>query len=228
MPETLDLRNFVENIVSSYEKRIEGISSIFDTTNILLNDFQEFILNTKEEREKINIQIRDTLAKNEHLRKKDFDNMMQGILSAQNQREKEVRDILKGYLNDQKELALSLRENLKKFRESLAKGKAQRSRGFQTLIKNILTKQEKRTEEISFKLKDFQKEQRDLAIGLKQLLAMGDKLRIRDFKLMLREFNSQREKRLALQRKGREETSKMLDSFRKARKETRFSPQQLT
>lgn len=216
MPLAEEMKNIV-TIVSSYEKRIESIGSIFDTSNLILSNFQESIFDTKEERGKISVQLREALAKNEHLRRKDFDNMMQGILVAQEQREKEVRNLLKDYFNQQKAMAQTLRENFSKFREGLVRGKAERLKEFQVLIKNILTEQEKRKEEITSKLKEFQQQQHNLATRLRELLVRGDELRIKDFKLMLKEFKRQREGRLKLQKKRKEEVTKMLAEFREGR-----------
>lgn len=183
------------DVVSSYESRIQSIGAIFDTTHQIFEGLQNSALDTKQEREKINTQIRDILAKNEHLRRKDFDNMMQGILSTQDEREKGVRNLLNRYLNEQREMAQTLRENLENFRDSLAKGEAQRVKEFHDLIKEILTKQDERKDEVTSKLKEFQKERKELASRLKELLAKGRELRIKDLRLMLKEFNVQNQKR---------------------------------
>jgi len=143
--------------------------------------------------------------------------MMQGTLSVQDQREKEVRGLLNTYLNEQKEMAQVLRENLEKFRNSLAGGEVGRVKEFQAIIKEVLSKQEKRKEEITSKLKDFQKEQQEMAKRLKELLAKGRELRIKDFKSMLKEFNVQRDERLMLQKSRKQEVAKMLSGFREER-----------
>lgn len=217
MPEVLDLKNIVEDVLSSYEKRIESINSIFDTTHSILNDFQESIFDTKEEREKISTQLRDILAKNENLRRKDFDNMMQGILLTQGEREKEVRGLLKEYLNEQKTMAQALRENLSKFKDSLARGEAERVKEFQNLIKEILVRQDERKEEVTSNLKEFQKEQQEMAKRLKELLAKGRELRIKDLKSMLAEFKAQHKERIARQEERRKEVQNLLGEFKEER-----------
>lgn len=221
MAEALDLKKVVEDIVSSYRTKVESVSSILDTTPLMFSDFQESIFDTKEEREKINNQLRDTLAKNEHLRRKDFDNMMQGILSTQNRREKEIRDLLRNYFNDQKAMAQMLKESLERIKDSLAKGETGRLKEFQSLIKNILTEQDERKNEVTSKLKEFQEEQKVLTTKLKELSDKGRELRIKDFKSMLKEFKAQRGERLELQKKRKEEVAMMLDSFKKSRQATR-------
>ena len=219
MPEVLDLKNVVENVISSYETRIESVGAIFDTTHQILDDFQEAFLGNKEEGRKISIQLRDILAHNEHLRKKDFDSMTQGALSAQEEREAEVKNLLKGYLNQQREMARTLRENLAKFKDALAKGEVQRVKEFQEIIKGVITNQDDRKEEVTSKLKEFQKEQQEMAKRLNTLLAKGRELRIKDLKSMLKEFKTQHKERLDHQIERRKEVNKMLGTFKQERKE---------
>jgi uncharacterized protein (DUF2164 family) len=219
MPEVLDLKNAAKDVISSYEMKIESAGTIFDTTQQILNDFQETFFDRKEERQKINTQLRDILAHNEHLRNKDFDNMMQGILSTQEEQEKEVKNLLKDYLNHQGGMAHTLRENLAKFKDSLAKGEVQRVKEFQALIQEILAKQDERKNEVTSKLKEFQKQQQELAKRLKTLLAKGRELQIKDLKEMLQEFRTQHQERITLQEERRKDVQSMLSEFRKERLE---------
>lgn len=176
MPEVLELKELAEEIIFSYEAKVRSIDTILETTHLILNDFQESILNNKEEGEKINTRLRDTLANNEHLRRKDFDNMMMGILSAQEQREREVKNLLKDYLTQQKEMALTLRDNLTGVKDALAKGEVQRCREFQSIIKQILAGQSRRKQEVVSKLKEFQRQQYELTARLRELLTKGKNL----------------------------------------------------
>ena len=218
MPPAEDMKNIVENILSSYEMRIQSIGAIFDTTHQLLQSFQESFLDTRLEREKISDQIRDCLARNESLRKRDFDCMMHEILSVQDTREKEVRELLNGYLAGQKEMAHSLRDNLAKIKDALAKEETKRVREFQTVIKDILAEQEERKLEAVFKLEEFQAGQREMAKRLKELLAKGSELRIKDLKSMFAEFTSQHKERTSAGQKERKrEVQDMLGGFEKER-----------
>ena len=212
-----EMKNIVEEIVTSYETRIQSIGSIFDTTHQLLEGFHDSFLDTKKVRETLNAELRENLAKNESLRRKDFDNMMQDILSTQDEREKEVRNLLKGYLNEQKEMVHTLRDNLAKVTDGLAKGEAGRVKEFQGMIKEILAKQDERKEEVISKLKEFQKVQQEMAKGLKELLAKGRELQIKDLKLMLKEFKAQHKERIARQEERREEVKNLLGDFKKER-----------
>ena len=224
MSDVAELKDAVENAISSYEAKIQNISPLFDTTSLLLSDAQEAILDSKEERGNINAQLRDILAKNEHLRKKDFDNMINGILQAQDQLEKEIRTLLRNYFNDQKSMAQELRENLDKFKNALARGETKRLKEFQLSIKGILARQDERKTQVVSSLKEFQKEQVEITEKFKELLAKGRQLRIKDLREMLNDFKAQREKRLLHQKKRKEEVAQMLDSFKEARKKSRFLP----
>lgn len=217
MPVDKDLNKIVNNILHSYEARIQSIGSVFDTTHQILQGSQDVLLDTRQEREKTSLELRESLAKNESLRRKDFDNMMQNILSIQNEREKEVRSLLNHYLNEQREMAKALRENLERFKDYLAKGEAQRLKGLQEMIKEILAKQDKRKEEVTSRLKEFQNEQKVLSARLKELLAKGKELRIKDFKSMLKEFESQHKQRLTRQQERKEMVHNMLSTFKEKR-----------
>lgn len=219
MPLAEDMRNIAENIISSYEARLEGMGAIFDTTHQLLQGFQDSFIDTKQEREKLTVELRENLAKNKSLRRNDFDNMMQGILSIQDKREEEVRNLLNSYINEQKEMAQALRGNLEKFKDFLAKGEIQRVKEFQNMIKKVLDEQEKRKEEVTSKLKAFQKEQKEMAKRLKELLAKDKELRIKDLKSMLEGLKTRNMERIACQEERREEVHRILGDFKKERLE---------
>lgn len=216
MPEDM---SGVDAIFSAYESRMESIGSIFDTTYQLVECLQDSFLDAKQERTKIHSQIRDILARNEHLRKRDFDNMMQGILLTQEEREKEVRSLLKGYLNEQKEMAQALRERLANSRDAIARGESQRVEEFQVFIKIILREQEKRKEEVISRLKEFQREQQEMARRLRELLDKGKDLRIKDLKSMFKEFRLLQGRRLTRRKERQKNICRMLDVFKKERVE---------
>ncbi len=204
MPLLNNMNNLVEEIISSYEAKIRSVGSLFDTTDQLIEGCQETFLDAKEEQHEIKAQVREVLARNEHLRKKDFDLMMQKILSAQERRGKDVKDLLKGYLNRQKEMANELRSSLAQFRTSLAEGEAQRSGECLAFIRRILADQEMRRESVIATLKGFREEQQEVAKRLRELLNKGRELRIRDLQSMLRGFED-----LSVERRaGREERNR--------------------
>ena len=227
MPLAEDMKNIVENIISSYETRIESVGSVFDATHQLIEGFQDSFLDTKQEREKLKAELRANLAKSESLRKKDFDSMMQGILSAQEEKEKEVRDLLKNYLNGQREMAHALRDNLAEIKGALGKGEAVRVKEFQGIIKEILARQDERKDEVTSRLKDFQNAQQEMAKRLKELLAKGRELRIKDLKSMLKELKIAHKERIVRQEERRKAVRNMLGDCKKERLQTAKSGQDM-
>ena len=214
-----DTRNILDDIISPYEARVQSVETLFETTCQFLLGFQDSVLDTRQERERINNQLRDGLAQNGSLRKKDFDNMVSVISLQQDRQEREARALSKNYLNEQTNLVHELREGLQQFRDGLARGEAKRIKEFQTVIREVFIKQERRRQEVVWKLKEFQKEQEETARMLKDLLARGRELRTSDLKSMLAEFKTQHEERAARRKERREEVRSMLGDFKKERAE---------
>ena len=203
-----------------FDDEIQSMNSIFDNTHQLIEFFQDSFVDVKQEREKISIDLRENLAKNNSLRRKDFDSMVRNILAIQDESEKEVKNLLKNYLNEQKELSHSLMANLNKFRSACINGESQEIKKLHALIHHILSKQEERKDEVVAKLKEFQEEQQNITSQFKEFLTNENQLRISDFKIMLKGFKLQREKRLTLQRERKEDVAKMLSDFKIGRKKT--------
>lgn len=151
-----DREGIVEEVVFSYESSEQKTADVFNTTYQIL---QNSILDARQEKERIGVQLRENLAKNKSLRKKDFDNMMQNICLIQDEGGKEVKDLVNNYLYEQEETSRDLRKGLRRFQDSFANGESKRIKEFQVLSKNILDEQEKRKQEIALRLKDIQKEQ---------------------------------------------------------------------
>lgn len=199
MPEGLDLQ-IVQDMITTQEARLQSLGETIDSFCLIHDRFQEDIFQTKEEREKVKTELREILAQGEHLRRKDFDHTMQGVKTAQEERERDVKTLLKTYIQGQQAMAQRLRDTLKSFRECLTQGEVQRIRECRALIQEIISQQEERKCEVASKLQEFHNEQLALTQRLKDLLAKGRELRIKDLKEMLNEFNAQRQKRWAFQR----------------------------
>ena len=190
---TEDMKRVAEEIVSSYQSRISTVATIIDNTHQLLEDF-------KTKRNEMSNQLKETLAKEESLRKKDFDNMMGEILSHQDKREKQVKELLKTFFEEQEEIAESIKKNL-------SEGQKVRIIDFKKSLKDIQVRQKAREEEVSIMLKEFQKEYKEIAESLRSLLNKGEAIRIKDFKEMLKEIRLRQAER-------KEEVRKKLDGFR--------------
>lgn len=215
-----EMNDTIKNEIFSLANEIQSINSISDVTHQLIEDFQDSFIDQKQEREKANIELRENLAKNNSLRRKDFDKMLKEIIAIQDESEKEVRSMVKVYLNEQREITHSLIENLGKFKNACIRGEFQEIKKLYDLIHQINSKQEKKKDVVTSKLKEFQKEQQKFTSQIKELLIKENNCRVRDFKMMLKEFKIQREKRTVLRRERKKDVSKMLSNFKNDRKKT--------
>lgn len=189
-----DMKEIAREIVFSYESRISTVGAIIDNTHHILEDF-------KIKRDEMSNQLKETLAKGESLRKKDFDKMMKDILVPQEERENQVRDLLKTFLEEQKEMAQDLKKNLTGTEKI-------RIEDFKKLLADIQVRQKARENEVATDLKEFQKEYKEMAESLRSLLNKGETIRVKDFKEMLKNIRLRQVERV-------EEVRTRLDEFRK-------------
>ena len=207
----------MEDILSSYEQRIEGVQSIFDTTRLVLADFQEGADQARDEQELIHRQLRDVLSRNEHLRNKDYDLMIQRIVEPRRAQEKEIRALLNEFLAEQQRLAASLKECYGQIRDQLAQGNTRKILDLLKSIKELLAEQAQCKEELTSNLREAQADQQATVMLVKQLLVKGNTLRIKDFKDMLSHIQNQGKERIARKFKRREEVRRMLAEFKQQR-----------
>ena len=179
-------------IAFSYKMWSENIISLLDTNSFspVLAQFGESIFDAKKRSEEIKAKLRDILARNTNLRKKDFDNIIQDINALQSRQEKEseIKRALSKYVNDQVLMAQALKDMLEKVENCLLNDNFEKITEYKSLTKKILTSQEERKNEIISKMKKFQEEQHLFTTKLEELLNKGNSLKIKDFKKMQKEF----------------------------------------
>src|SRR3989337_2090469 len=149
---------FLNNIVSSYETSVRNMGAILDTNHNILEGFQDSFLDRKQEWEKLNAELRKILAKNESLRCKDFDNMMQAIFSPQYEEEREVRNLISSCLNEQKEAVNTLRDNFIRVKDAIVTGETERVKEFNIQHRERIAQQIERRDEVHNILDRFRKE----------------------------------------------------------------------
>lgn len=215
----LDSENLVDGVFCSYEARIQGVECLLETARNVLENFDNSILDVRREYEQVSEQLRENLAQNGSLRKKDFDTMMRVMSTEQEERGREVRELSRRYLDEQRQLVHELRGRLHDFTDALAGGEPAKVTERHQAITDLFTKQQQRSTDVVTQLKASQKEQQETAGMLRDLLAKGRKLRIKDLKLTLAEFGRQRSQRLAQQDQRREGVQDMLREFRAQRVE---------
>lgn len=193
-----DIKGLTNEVVFSYESRISEVGIIIDNTYRILEEF-------KTKRNEMSNQLKENLAKEGSLRKKDFDSMMVEILSRQDEREKQVKGLLRTFLEEQKEAAQTIKKNL-------AEGEKVRIDDFKKILQDIQARQKGGENEVNMMLKEFQKEHKEMAESLRALLDKGEVLRVKDFKEMVKNIRSRQIERT-------NEVREKLDKFRKERQE---------
>ncbi len=199
MQTTDDMRRITEEIVSSYESRVANVAMIIDNTHKIIENFKNI-------RNDMSNHLKERLAKEGFLRKKDFDNMLKNVLLMQDRREEEVRDLLKTFLEEQKEMA----EIIKK---QLAGENKVKLEDFQNLLDRIRTRQTQRGNEVNLMLKNFHEEYEEMTKSLYDLLQKGEAVRIQDLKSILKNIH-------AKQMNRSNEVREKLNEFRKERENT--------
>jgi hypothetical protein len=227
------MEKILKDIVTSYDNGISEVRTIIENTYQVLEEYQNDIVQSKEDREKIKAQLREALTNQQHLRRKDFDQMIEKISGGITNRKEEIeknqhiiREELRGYLDQQKDIAATLRERLSNFTDHLKENEANRLRDFKIILKNLQTQQEKRGEEVRKMLEGFRKEleiyraeQVLMSQTLRGLLSKGNSLRIRDFKIAISEIQAQQRERKALWQEERKKVRETLAGFRLQSKE---------
>ena len=189
---------------------LDLVQSIFDTTRLVLTDFQEGADQAREEQELIHRQLRDVLARNENLRNKDYDLMIQRIVEPRRAQEKEIRALLNEFLAEQQRMAAALKKYYSQIRDQLAQGNTRKILDLLKTIKELLAEQNQCKEALTSNLREAQADQQASVKLVKQLLVKGNTLRIKDFKDMLTHIQDQGKER-------REEVRRMLAEFKQQR-----------
>ncbi|MEN6349657.1 MAG: hypothetical protein ABFD08_09730 [Syntrophomonas sp.] len=180
----LECIDFYENAIFEIEKMIIGkINEFEDEKNH--NDHKE-----------ITIYLQNTLAKNCNLRKKDFDVLMNDILSDIEAKEKDIilrkmqiTDKVQIYMDEQKQSVKSLREGFSGFNPEKSNLNELRD-----LSENFRKEYEQKAHQMVSELRGFEREyqvykskKNELMHKLKQLLDKGKDLQVKDLIKIMKE-----------------------------------------
>ena len=125
-----EVKNLIENIITSYNVRLKLVENIITNTRKTLEEF-------KTKREEMSRKLRDSLAKSANLRKKDFNKMMEEILQVQTKREENINKMLADFHKEEEQVVAKLK-NL------LQKGEEIRIKDFKKMLIKIKNSQEVR------------------------------------------------------------------------------------
>jgi hypothetical protein len=218
----------VLELITSYEDRIATVEELMTTAyQATVTSGGSFDI-LDEERERLKTGLQKTLARNCSLRKKDFNLLLERVLSDSNkhreaieQERSRVREKVKEYLDEQKRLANCLRQQV----VELAKVKTDKS-SLDTIISNIKATYEDRGQRLFAMLREFQwhleayqKEQEEINHKLQRLMERGESLSLEDLRQL--EAAKAHQERKADRELRREEVDRLLSHFRQQRLEIR-------
>jgi len=187
-----DLRELANSVIDSYEMRLRTVST-------LMNQAYHFLKSFQMELEDTIVRVRDNLAKAESLRKKDFDRMISDIIERCQQREEEAEQSLELFQEQEQEM-------ISRLRKIILSGNRSSLEDIKAIKEDIYRRQKEREKGIIKALKRFQIEQEELRVALKRILSKGEKIKIKDFRIMLGSLRAQQSDTDA-------ELIKMLDDF---------------
>lgn len=218
----------VLELITSYENRIATVEELMTTAyqaTVTFGGRFEFL---DEEREKLKTGLQKILARNCSLRKKDFNRLLERVLSDSNKNREaienernRVREKVKEYLDEQKHLANCLRQQI----VALAGDKTDMS-SLDTIISNIKATYADKGHHLFSVLRDFQrhleafqKEQVEINQKLQRLIERGESLSLEDLRQLEaaeahQDIETDRELR-------HEEVDRLLSHFRQQRLEMR-------
>ena len=168
-------REAIEETINSYETKVKSVTS-------LIRQSREKIKKYYNEQNILTNKLKKVLAKNQNLRKKDFDSMMEKVGNLQCFREKEISQILEDFCKEEEEMVAKLRQ--------IIIGKSSSPlKDFKNLKEKILKRPMEREKEVSLMLKKFHSDHEEFTAALQKLLKKGDSIRIKDFKAMIKAFH---------------------------------------
>jgi len=189
MKAEINTDGFFDNIISSYETRIQKIQTAFQSTeNItesshsLFDNVQNTINELKKERDILNSRLCENLAKNGSIRKKDYNTIMSGILTVLNEKEKEAERQFLNYIEAQKETAQTLKNSLLGIKDITTEDSTDKIITIKKQLSQISNKQEKEKETVMKTFTDFQQMHNRIIGCLENLLEKGDHILIKDIR----------------------------------------------
>ena len=199
LPE-LNIDGFFDNIINSYETRIQKIQTAFqssenftESSHSLYDNVHSSLTSLRKERDLLNSQLCETIAKNGSLRRKDYNTIMAGIISAHDEWEREAESQFLTFIETQKETAQSLKNSLLGIKEITSPDATEKIAIIKEQLFQISKLQETRKETVMKTFIDFQQMHNRMMICLEHLLENGDHIQIKDIKRVkdqiIREIN---------------------------------------
>jgi len=155
--------DFIETLLHSFEDRIQKIEkafssseSVIESSQVLLDDFQNSLKKLKKERKELNNILREHMAKIGSLRKNDYDFLMEDLVLLLNEKEQEAKDEFRQYIIYQKEMVSLLRKGILETKNIGKNDNKENIKNFKLELENILKAQQERKEHAVHKFLEFQ------------------------------------------------------------------------
>ena len=187
----LNIDAFFNNIISSYENRIQKIQTAFQSSEnitessyFLFDNVHSSLNDLRKERDLLNSRLCETLAKKGSLPKKDYNTMMSGILDALDEKEKEAENQFLNFIEAQKETVQSLKDSLLGIKDITSPDANEKIKLVKEQLSRISELQEMRKEMVMKSFLDFQHLHNRMTECLGNLLKKGDQILIQDIKMI--------------------------------------------
>ena len=185
----LNIDGFFDNIITSYESRIQKIQTAFqssenitESSHSLFDNVHNSLNDLKKERDLLNSRLCETMAKNGSLRKKDYNTLMSGILSALDEKERIAETQFLSFIEAQKETAQSLKNSLLGIKDIASQNVSEKITLIKAQLSQISKLQDLRKESVMATFTDFQQLHNKMMECLESLLEKGDHILIQDIK----------------------------------------------
>jgi len=185
----LNIDGFFDNVLNSYETRIQKIQDAFqssenltESSNSLFDNIHNSLNNLRKERDLMNSRLCEAVAKNVSLRKKDYNTMMSGILNTLDEKEKEAENQFLLFIETQKETARSLKNSLLTIKDITTKDAKEQIVLVKSQILQISKQQEMRKEAVMKTFIEFQQLHNKMMECFEDLIKKGDHILIQDIK----------------------------------------------
>ena len=185
------MKELVLDLVTSCENRISMVEELVTGTHYATATLDASLGELADERARLKTSLQEILARNCSLRRKDFNTLMERIISDSEMKKsgleeerKRVREELKGYVDEQKQLVTSLRQQLAEFTHDREDKDALEA----TIAKMKVAYQYKGQQvfallrDFQLRLEAFQREQEEINQKLQGLVERGEALRLEDLR----------------------------------------------
>ena len=189
MKPNVEFDSFFENVITSYEDRIQKIQAAFqssenltESSHILFDNVHNHLNDLKKERDVLNSRLCETLSKNGSLRKKDYNTMMSDILEIIDKKEAEAQHQFTTFINAQKETAQTLKMSMLGLKDINSHDIGEKITSIKQQLSQLSKQQEMRKEAVMNSFIIFQRVHQQLITCLDNLLKKGDQILIKDIK----------------------------------------------